>query len=256
MILYHFILGTVIGSFLNVCIDRLPYEKSICYPRSHCDHCGHALGILELIPILSYINLKGRCKHCKSHISKRSLVVELITGFMFAFVYKQCQNSLQVVLFDLFISSTIALTVIDIEHMILPICLIKWSLIGGLLLKGMQAIQSHNWLDFNLSLIGGLIGYISFMLIQRLGYFLFKKECLGGGDIYLMSMIGFYIRIEYLYLSLMIASFLALIYGLILYIKYKKSIGYPFGPFLNLGAYSVLFFGEPLMLYFMQHITL
>lgn len=255
MILYQFMLGTIIGSFLAVCVDRLPYERSIVYPRSHCESCGQALGVLELIPIISYIALKGRCKHCQAQIPKRSLLIELITGLTFVFIFKQCNNILQMILLDFFMSSTIVLAVIDLKHMILPTCIIKWSLIGGILIKGIQASLSHNWLDFYLSLLGGLIGYISFVLIEKLGRFLFKKPCLGGGDIYLISMIGFYVGIEYLYLSLVIASFFAFLYGLILEIKYKKSVCYPFGPFLNLGAYSVLFFGESMMFYLMKCMT-
>ena len=211
------IMGLFIGSFLNVCIYRIPEKQSICFPRSHCMKCGHVLGALELIPVISYLALGRRCKQCKEPISSRYMGIEIVTGLGFGVIYYVYRYSLETLLYSTFFCFALVLTMIDWDHMILPTRVIRWGLGLGLIERILQSIVSNN------------------------------KYFLGYGDVRLMGFLGLFVGFNQLFLMIIISCILASVFGLVLLKVRKSSEPYPLGPFLNGGALIVILWGERLL---------
>ncbi|PHV72336.1 hypothetical protein CS063_02340 [Sporanaerobium hydrogeniformans] len=154
-----FILGLVIGSFLNVCIYRLPKGESLIYPGSHCTHCGHALSTYDLIPIVSYCCLNGKCRYCKEKISPYYALVEGGTGLLYALLFHTFGWSLELPLYMLFISILIVLTLIDWEYMLLPTPILVFGCVLGSIFRGLQAARYQNTAYLWAPLLGALVGF-------------------------------------------------------------------------------------------------
>ncbi len=242
------ILGTMIGSFLNVCIYRIPEGGSINFPRSHCMKCGHTLGASELIPIFSYLFLGKKCKVCKDPISSRYMWIEILTGVGFGVMYYMFGYSIETVIGVIFLSFAIVLSMIDIDHMILPTSIIVWGIIWGIIIKIAQFIITKDIYVIYTSVVGAIIGYGMFFIVYHGSLKLLKKEALGYGDVRLMGFIGLYLGINYVFIALMIGSVIAAIYGIIQCIIKKESVAYPLGQFLNFGAVITMIFGEKILL--------
>lgn len=242
-----FILGIMIGSFLNVCIYRIPKKESINFPRSHCTNCGHVLEVLELVPVFSYLALGRKCKHCKSSISPRYMCIELLTGIGFAIVYNQYGLTLQSLLYMTFFAFGLVLTMIDWDHMLLPTTIIRWGFAVGVLERIAQSLMVNSWGILIEALLGAAVGYGLFMLVYYGSKWLLKKEGLGYGDVRLMGFIGLFVGLNSLFLMIIIACILASVFGLILLKVKKKSEPYPLGPFLNIGAFIVVLWGSQLL---------
>ena len=234
-IIVFFILGTVFGSFYNVVGYRIPKGQSILYPSSHCTKCNHKLGPLELIPILSYIFLGGKCKKCKSKISCFYPVFEFLSGLLFALSYVVFGLSLNMLLSIVFISMLLIIIISDYQTMIIPdsilvifglaIILIKYFIVG--------------YPSILYSLLDGVIAFVFMLVLKLFGDFLFKKESMGGGDIKLLGIFG----IMFGYIMSMFIVFMAAFIGLpisIIILKKNKSHEIPFGPFLAIAAIIVL----------------
>ena len=245
--IFVIVLGLIIGSFLNVCIYRIPNEESILFPRSHCTSCGHVLGSLELIPILSYLFLSGRCKHCKSKISVRYIGIELFSGICFGMVYYCYGLSIETLLGCTFVAFAIVLAMIDWDEMILPTSIIRWGIGFGLIERILQVRVTGSWFILVDALMGALVGYLLLMLIFYGSKWLLKKEGMGYGDVRLMGMIGLFVGLRTLFLALLISSLLASIYGIVLLKIKKKSEAYPLGPFLNIGGVLVFLWGNSML---------
>lgn len=251
-ILYIFLIGIVIGSFLNVCIYRIPAGESIVKPRSHCMSCGHTLGALELIPVVSYLALGGKCKQCKEKISPRYMIIELLTGIGFVIIYLKFGFTLQAVLFLSFLMIGIVLSMIDWDHMLLPSRIIYLGIGVALSLRILQSILYKNISFLIYPVLGAVIGYILFMLIYYGSKWILKKEGLGYGDVRLMALLGLYIGIAHLFLMIIIACVIAAIYGIVLAVSRKKSQPFPLGPFLNLGALVVILWGAQIQQFYLS----
>lgn len=238
ILVLSFILGMVIGSFLNVCIYRIPAKISIVWPASHCFNCNTKIKWYDNIPVLSFLVLGGKCRNCKSKISFQYPLVEFITGCLTVlFVWKTGINLwLPFALVTLF--STIVLSVIDIKTMEIPN---RFSL--GLIIVGLAgsffnpAFDGTLWERFLSSLIGGAVGFFGLWLTAVIGSAIFKKEAMGGGDIKLMGAIGALTGWIGVVNSLIIASFTGIIYfGILMLLKKKiENNAIPFGPFLSAG---------------------
>lgn len=239
--------GILIGSFLNVCIYRIPNQQSICFPRSHCPRCKHELSALELVPVVSYLILGRKCKVCKAPISPRYMCIEVITGIGFGIIGYKYGYSLDTLRYCTFFAFAVVLTMIDWDHMILPTSIIRWGIGVGLIEVFLQAWSIHNWYILLEALMGGIIGYGLFMLLYYGCQWLLKKEGLGYGDVRLMGFIGLFIGINQLFLMIILACLLASIFGIGLLLIKKKSEPYPLGPFLNLGAFIVILWGKQLL---------
>lgn len=230
-IFVFFIFGIFFGSFYNVVGHRLPMNESIIYPPSHCPICKKRLSPLELIPILSYIFLLGKCRNCKSKISLEYPLYELLTGMLFALCYMTFGFTAELPIALTFVSAIVIIIISDFNYMIIPDEVI---IVFSILILAEIGIISGAYLLL-LAILYGISCFAFMYIIKLLGDFLFKKESLGGGDIKLMFLIGIVIGLGLGITSIFIASFFALpISLLVLYVKKTNVI--PFGPFLCLGA--------------------
>lgn len=234
-ILCFFIVGTIFGSFYNVVGYRIPKGESILYPSSHCPKCNHELKASELIPILSFVFLGGKCKKCKSKISMFYPIFELLTGIGFMISYIVFGLSLECLFSIIFISMLIIIIISDYQTMIIPDSVLIFSLLLLMFIKffitGIESV--------GISLLHGLGAFIFMLLLKLFGDFIFKKESMGGGDIKLLAVFGFVLGFPMAIISVFLSAFIALPISLII-LKIKKNHEIPFGPFLAISA-SIIF---------------
>jgi len=229
-----FILGTVMGSFYNLLGLRVVNKESIIKPKSHCDKCGHVLSWYELIPIFSFIFLKGRCRNCKTKLSILYLFSEFFCGVLFAISFYAFGFSPNLVVSIILSSLLIIVTVCDTTYMIIPD---RFIIISGILILLIK-LFFVGLNSFLLSLLYGLISFIIMYLIMKLGDYIFKKETLGGADVKLMFIVGICLEPFLSLLVIIIASMIALPISLFLLVK-EKEHAIPFGPFILIGTMIV-----------------
>ena len=241
---FVFIFGAVVGSFLNVCIFRLPAETSIVKPRSQCPHCHHPIRFYDNIPIISFIVLRGKCRDCDGKISWRYPLVELITAVLSLLLFLQFGLTLRFLIFFIFTAVLIVITFIDLDHQIIPDVLT----LPGIPIFFLLAIfvVKIPWLE---ALIGLLIGGGVLFAIAFVYELLTKREGMGGGDIKLLAMIGGFLGWKSLIFILLFSSFSGAIAGITAMIIKKQDMKYavPFGPFLSAAAVAYLFWGDAFM---------
>jgi leader peptidase (prepilin peptidase)/N-methyltransferase len=231
-----FILGAVLGSFYNVLGMRIPNHESIVKPRSHCEKCGHVLCWYELIPIVSFLILRGKCRNCKTKLSWLYLFSEVFCGLLFAISYYSFGFSWNLFIVLTVSSLMILVTVSDLNYMIIPDRFIIISAIIILLVK----LVGFGFNTFLLSFGYGLLAFVFMFGVMKLGSFIFKKEALGGADVKLMFIAGICVEPFLTLLVIIIASVVALPVSLFLLYKEKENI-IPFGPFLVIGILIILF---------------
>jgi len=234
-----FIFSAVVGSFLNVCIYRIPLLQSIAYPPSHCPSCNKGIKWYDNIPLVSYIILRGRCRHCHTHIPFRYFFVELITGILGLFLYLKYGLSIHMLIFFIFSCFLIVGSFIDLSFMIIPDKISITLIVLGI-------ASSYFTIGILESVLSAAFGFALLYLVAVLGKLAFKKDAMGGGDIKLMAGIGAFLSIKGVVFVLFCASFLGSIIGLTLIgLGYKKlSNQIPFGPFLSLSAIIYIFVGK------------
>jgi len=237
------LLGLMIGSFMNVCIYRLPLQRSPVRPRSSCTSCGHVLSWYENVPIFSYLVLRGRCRGCGSRISPMYPIIEAVTGLMFLGAYLLYGPGLLLVVRLLFGCAMIVLFVIDLQHQILPNVITLPGIVVGLLLS---EVAGPGWKD---SLIGAAVGYGALFLIAEGFYRLRGIEGMGGGDLKMLGMIGAFLGWQMVLVSAVFASLSGTVIGLGVILARGESLEYriPFGCFLALGALLAAVAGQPLL---------
>ncbi|MDA8138670.1 MAG: prepilin peptidase [Desulfobacteraceae bacterium] len=243
---YVFIIGLCVGSFLNVCIYRLPAGRSIVRPASACGKCGTAIRWYDNLPIVSYIILRGRCRACGASFSIRYPLVELLTGLSALAVWQHMGGQPQSVIYFLFIAALLTITFIDIDHRIIPDSISLPGIPIGLLFCLFQLIPSMRWLD---SLLGILCGGGSLFVVAWTYQLLTGKEGMGGGDIKLLAMIGAFIGWKGVLFTIMASSFIGTLVGVAVMLSTRQGmkLAVPFGPFLAMGAVLYLFFGPQLI---------
>lgn len=251
MAILVFLLGSVIGSFLNVVIYRLPREKSIVKPASACPGCGKPIRFYDNIPIISYVLLRGNCRACNANISIRYPIVELITGILFLLLYRELGLTFELLVFIVFVSLLIAISFIDLDFQIIPDILSIGGVITGFLLAVIRPFFRYMDPRFGMldSLYGILLGGGILFAIAWLYELFTKREGMGGGDIKLLGMIGAFCGIKGVIFSLISASLIGTIVGIPIMIAKGRDTKYaiPFGPFLSLGALVYVFKGEALI---------
>lgn len=263
------LMGLMLGSFLNVVIYRLPrmmaqeWRKhcqelqgenvsdspriSLIKPRSSCPHCGHPIQILENIPVLSYLFLRGRCNHCNAPISPRYPTVEILTGVMTALIAWKFGYSETTLFSCVFAWALITLTWIDFDTQLLPD-----SITLPLLWLGLLFNLNYGFTDLKSAVVGAIAGYMILWLV----YWLFKlirgKEGMGYGDFKLLAAIGAWFGWQLIPAVILLASTLGAAIGiaLISLSQHSKESPIPFGPFLAIGGIAALFFGEQLSAFF------
>ena len=246
---FSIIIGAIIGSFLNVCIVRLPKEESIVTPGSHCPHCNHPILFYDNIPFISYLVLRGKCRYCKSSISPQYPLIEGITAISSLLLFLKFGPSLNYLLYFSFVAALIVITVVDIYHQIIPDVIsipgIGVGLLGSLLVP---------YITFFNSLLGILLGGGSLFLVATLYQWFFKREGMGGGDVKLLAMIGAFLGWKSVILTILLGSLVGSIIGMITMVIKGKDFKYaiPFGPFLSLGAVIALFYGEAVIHWYLN----
>jgi leader peptidase (prepilin peptidase)/N-methyltransferase len=224
--------GAVIGSFLNVCIYRLPLGRSVVWPGSACGSCGHMLAWYENIPLVSYLVLRGRCGACRSPISLRYPLVELLTAAMFAGAWWYYGPTPLLASRLIFGCGLIVLFAIDLEHHLLPNVITLPGIIVGF---AFSLITEPGWFA---SLVGIFVGGGVLWLVAEAYYFIRHEEGLGMGDVKMLAMIGAFVGWKLTLITLMMASFAGSIVGILLIVSRRGGMKYalPFGTFLAMGA--------------------
>jgi leader peptidase (prepilin peptidase) / N-methyltransferase len=247
--IFFFMAGAMTGSFLNVCIVRLPLEKSIVFPSSHCVACRAPIHWYDNIPLISWLALGGRCRSCRAKISFRYWIVELLTALTFLFFYQYF--GIQPVLWPylVMVSGFIVATFVDFEHRIIPDEVTIGGMIAGVVLSLIipQLQGTHSpFLGMGYSLVGLLTGGGSIYLMGVIGDFVFKKETMGGGDVKLMGMVGAFMGWKLALLTFFLAPFFGAGFGIVEKIRTKDST-IAYGPFLIMGALASLFWGDKII---------
>jgi len=264
------VMGLLVGSFLNVVIHRLPKmmerewhancldlqgqpvpdqpKYNLVVPRSTCPHCGHMIGALENIPVVSYLFLRGRCKACKASISARYPLVEAVSGALSLAVAVQYGYSHLTLFALIFVFALIALTFIDFDTQLLPDDITLPLLWLGLLLN-----LNNGFTDITSAVVGAMAGYLVLWAV----YWLFKlvtgKEGMGYGDFKLLAAIGAWFGWQLLPAVILLSSVLGSVIGiaLILFKGKTRQTAIPFGPFLALGGIAALFYGQALASFYL-----
>jgi leader peptidase (prepilin peptidase) / N-methyltransferase len=248
-----FIFGTLIGSFLNVVILRLPHPgTSVVFPASHCPSCKTDLRWYENIPLLSYTFLRGKCAHCSTSISLQYPTVELLTGLLAAANVATFGLTAAAAGYFVFSAALITIIWIDIHHQIIPDVISLPGIILGFCLSFVSPLLS--WQE---SLIGLLVGGGIFYAISYAYYLIRKQEGLGGGDIKLLAMLGAFLGWQSLPFIIFASSVTGSIAGLVA-MRYQRKGGatkIPFGPFLALCGLIYLFFNSYILAFFTWYLN-
>ncbi len=250
--LFVFLAGITIGSFLNVCVYRLPLGLSIAKGFSACPQCAARLTAVDLVPIISYTVLRGKCRHCGCRISIEYPIVEGITGALFVLLYLKFHLSYDLLIYAALVSLLIVIALIDFKHMMIPNGLI----IAGLILgagKLAASVFTNIFGSWTLYAIGFVAGGLPLLLIALICAWVLKKEALGGGDIKLMAFAGLVIGWKLIIPAYLIGVVSGAITGIVLMASGKKKRGdeIPFGPFLCFGVMISVFFGNELIAWYL-----
>lgn len=234
--------GVIIGSFVNVLILRLPLRESVTLQRSHCMSCGHVLSWYELFPLFSYLFLKGKCRHCKAHISVQYPIVEAANGILYVGIFLVYGLSLEAILYCLSVSALLALSVIDWRTQEIPLGFNIFILIIGLI---HLITDLSNWSQY----VIGLFAVSGFLLLLWL---ITKGKGIGDGDIKLMAATGLLLGWQ---LNI-VAFLLGCIIGSVVHLTRMaiKKVGrqLAFGPYLSMGVYIAMIWGEQLVSWYLN----
>jgi len=239
-----FILGLIVGSFSNVCIYRIPKSESIIFPASHCPKCRSKIKPVDNIPLLSFILLKGKCRNCKSKISLQYPIVELITGLIYLIIYLTYGLSVQTLIYIILSSALIIIAFIDLNEQIVPDIISLPGIVIGFIISFFVS-----YISFINSALGVVVGGGIILIIGLAGSVIFKKEAMGGGDVKLAAMIGAFLGWRYIIISLFLGFFLGALAGIVLILSKIKSREdvVPFGPFIVLGSFITLLWGDKIL---------
>lgn len=273
--IFIFVLGSAIGSFLNVVIHRVPNEESIVFPNSACPKCGNSIKAYDNIPIFSWLLLRGKCRNCKEPISARYPMVEMLTAVLFVVVYWQIGFSAFLPVALVFTAVMIALIFIDAEHMILPNVITYPLFISALLVRLLfptfvstnyfkdlahfPLVSIHGYPLWVPSMIGALLGAIagggSLWLIGEIWKRLRGVEAMGLGDVKMMLGVGALVGWRLSLLAIFIGAFAGALTGIVLIVagRSKDAQGQiPFGIFLGLGSVFAMLFGDQLLQWYLE----
>ena len=246
---FAFLTGAVVGSFLNVCICRLPKDESVVVPASHCTTCDYQIRWYDNIPIVSYLWLRGRCRRCGQRISAQYPLVELLNGALALALFLKFGPGLVFAVLFLFCSALVVVTFIDLEHRIIPDAITLPGIVLGFAVSFL--FPRLGWLN---SLIGIVAGGGSLLLIAYLYQALAKKEGMGGGDIKLLAMMGAFFGWQSILFIIFAASLVGSLVGITVMLLQKKdaTLAIPFGPFLASAAVLYIFYGQRMIFWYLH----
>lgn len=244
------IFGLIVGSFLNVCVYRIPLGKSIIKPRSFCPNCGNSIAWFDNIPLVSFLLLKAKCRHCRKRISIRYFFIELITAFTAIVFFHYFSISAEFFVYFLLACILIVVTFIDIERQEIPdVFSLPGIFIGIALVTVFKFRGPVTYLgSFVNSILGVLAGGASMFLLGFFGELIFRREALGGGDVKLMAMIGAFLGWKLTLLTFFLAPILGSGVGIFMKLKLGKDI-IPYGPYLAIAAIVSLLCGDKILNY-------
>ena len=243
--------GLVMGSFLNVCIDRLPRNESVVSPPSHCEACQHRLGLKDLIPVFSYLRLRGRCRYCQAAVSRKLLWVELAAGLIFAFLYWHYGLSPELGIMAFYACLFIVVFVIDLERELILNKVVYPAMIVALLLALVPQPWLTRWIVVNgvaNAALGGGVGFAMFLVIAMV-----SRGGMGWGDVKLVALIGLAVGFPLVLFSIILGAVLGSVVAVALVIAKKRTFKetLPFGPFLALAAMITLLWGSDVLSWYM-----
>lgn len=235
---YLFLFGLIFGSFFNVVGIRTAEKQSIVTPRSHCPSCEHTLGVTELIPVVSYLWQKGRCKNCGEPISPKYPLFELVTACLFTISPLVVGWSKELLIALLLISLVVIVSISDLHKMLIPNRVLLFFGITIFVIR--LFMPTELWWD---AYVGALLGFGLLYLIAVV-----SKGGMGGGDIKLFAVLGLFVGVKGILLTLFLAAFLGMLFGLFLLLtrKLKRKQPMPFAPFIGVAALISYAYGEHL----------
>ncbi len=249
IIIFLFIIGTIAGSFMNVCIYRLPRSESIITPRSRCPSCGAGIPWFDNVPVLSFLLLRGRCRFCKKRISARYIIVEILSGFICVLLFLYFGLSAKFFILWCLSSALVVASFIDLRFREIPDIITLPGIILGLCLAALYPPlmgKSGNLSSLLDSFLGVIAGGGSIFITGLIGKFIFKKDAMGFGDVKLLAMIGAFIGWKLAIFTFFLAPFFGSIAGIPLKIKRGES-DIPYGPHLSLAAFVAILYGEEIL---------
>jgi len=252
-----FITGSVIGSFLNVCIYRIPRNLSIVTPSSRCPSCNSPIKPYDNIPLLSYLFLRGRCRGCGTKISPRYPLIEFVNAVLYVLVFWKYGLDWHTVAYFVFCSTLVVITFIDLDFQIIPDRITLPGIPAGLLAGSFllpDPFMRFSLLGVKSSLIGAAAGFGLYALIAVLGRRIFRKDAMGGGDIKMMAMIGAILGWKGVILTTFLGSLSGSVIGILSVLIRGREKGslIPFGPFLALGSLITLFYGQEILSWYLR----
>lgn len=241
-LVFYFMLGAVAGSFLACCASRFLHGGSIVYGRSVCESCGHRLNAIDLVPVFSYLYLRGRCRYCNETYSVNSLAAEIITGTAFVLCGIHTMPGLSLVLMFTFTGCLILISLIDYEKQIIPDYLVCVIAVNGILYN----LLHHPDMIFD-AILGGVLGFAIMLAV-----FIISRGGMGGGDVKLSAAAGLWLGVEGTLLFLLLSFAFDGIISIVLLASGIKNKGdaVPFGPFLCISAFIVLLYKPNLLNYY------
>lgn len=249
MAVFVFLFGAAIGSFLNVCIYRLPLDQSIVSPGSRCMSCGAVVRWFDNIPIISWLVLRGRCRGCGAGFSIRYPLVELLTACLFLLLFLRFGLSISFAIYVLLVVALIVITFIDFDHQIIPDEISLSGVVLGFLASFF--LPEPGWAS---SLAGIVVGWGSLALVFYAYLWLTGREGMGGGDAKLLAMLGAFLGWKAVPFIIFISSLVGSIVGLSLMALQRKGrhLAIPFGPYLAMGAVLYIFYGPQLINWYLR----
>lgn len=246
-----FVFGSLIGSFLNVCIFRIPRNMSIVFPSSRCPSCGIPVKAIDNVPLLSYVFLRGRCRYCREGISLRYPLVEALNAVLYACLLWRFGLSWAFMFYCVFVSSLIVITFIDLDFQIIPDRITLGGIPIGLMAGSLflpDPFMRASLLGFKASIAGFIAGGGFFYLVAVL-----SRGGMGGGDIKMMAMVGSILGWKGVFLTTLAGSLTGSVVGgfLMIFKGQGRKTKIPFGPFLAFGSLVSLFFGQELFLWYL-----
>ena len=247
-----FAVGAAVGSFLNVCIVRLPKGLSLIKPGSHCPICQNPIRFYDNIPLLSYLILRGKCRKCKARISPRYFLVEGLSGLNGLALFRTFGLTPELAVYFIFFSALLVIIFIDLD---------TWTIPDVITLPGIVAGMAASFLLPRVNIWQSLLGLLAgggVLFLVAMGYQLLRKrEGMGGGDIKLLAMIGAFLGLPGVIYTLFASSVAGSLAGVLFMFRDKSGGGtkIPFGPFLALGAMSYVFWGPALINWYLYRLT-
>lgn len=247
--LFALLFGMTVGSFLNVCICRMPKDESVVSPPSHCPQCNYRIRWYDNIPVISYLLLRGRCRGCGVRISLQYPLVELLNGLLTLALFLRFGPTLAFAVLFVFCSALVVITFIDLEHQIIPDEISLPGIVIGFICSFF--LNGHSWVN---SLLGILLGGGSLLFVAYGYQWLTGKDGMGGGDIKLLAMMGAFLGWKAVPFIIFASSLVGSVVGVTIMLLQKKDskLAIPFGPYLAFGAVLYIFYGRQIIHWYLS----